>query len=162
MIKNQRIGQLLIDKGYLTPAELELGLAHQRNANIKLGESLIELGLITPDQLNDALGDQYEMPVVELYPDMLSEELWGVLPESEVIRHRIIPIFRDESILHIVTYDPNNLDFIPALEKMTGFRIEAALADRQAIEAILLRRFSTRDRTGGETGVSGGDGLSAA
>ena len=137
MRKNHLVGEILIDKGYLSPAEMELGLAHQKASRKKLGESLIDLGLITRDQLYDALASKFSMPVVELSPGMLSAELWQKIPRSFVVEYGIIPIFEDGETLHVVVADPNNLGFEDKLEKVTGYKISVSLADESMVKLLI-------------------------
>lgn len=60
MSNNQksRLGQLLIDKGLITTAQLDSAIKLQLTGNKRLGEILIEQGVLTERQLNKALKKQ--------------------------------------------------------------------------------------------------------
>ena len=58
-----RLGEYLVEKGDLSPADLERGLAeHRRRAEIGqpilLGQTLLELGLVSPKKLDQAITEQ--------------------------------------------------------------------------------------------------------
>jgi hypothetical protein len=59
-----KLGELLIDMGYLTPPQLDRCLQKQKEIHIfdykhkLLGEIIVELGLITEEQLRQALAEQ--------------------------------------------------------------------------------------------------------
>ncbi|BDM83389.1 M23 family metallopeptidase [Acaryochloris marina] len=53
-----RIGELLLQKGYLNPTQLRQALNLQRGSKQKLGEVLIQQGLISQDQLQQGLIEQ--------------------------------------------------------------------------------------------------------
>jgi len=53
-----RIGEILIEMGYLTMSELREALEKQREADARLGKSLVEAGIITEEQLRTALREQ--------------------------------------------------------------------------------------------------------
>ena len=53
------IGQLFVEEGYLTSAQLEAALAEQRRSGERLGEILIERGYITRIHLAGALSKQW-------------------------------------------------------------------------------------------------------
>lgn len=53
-----RIGELLLQKGYLNPTQLRQALNLQRGSELKLGEILIQQGLITQEQLQQVLNEQ--------------------------------------------------------------------------------------------------------
>jgi hypothetical protein len=53
------LGQLLIEKGLLTEADLGLALAHQRDDGRPLGQILIGMGVITEHELARTLTEQH-------------------------------------------------------------------------------------------------------
>jgi hypothetical protein len=53
-----RIGDILVEMGYLTMAELRKALEKQKEADARLGRSLVETGVITEEQLRTALREQ--------------------------------------------------------------------------------------------------------
>jgi murein DD-endopeptidase MepM/ murein hydrolase activator NlpD len=53
-----RVGDVLIQKGLITPADLTQALLEQRNTQTKLGEILVQQGLLTHQQLQAALNEQ--------------------------------------------------------------------------------------------------------
>lgn len=138
------LGQILIDKGYISAAELEVGIHHQQSSRKRLADVLLEMHLITHDQLNDALAQCYSIPVVELTPEMLSDELWQTIPDSFISEYQVIPILVDGRTLHVVTGDPSQIHFKEKLERITGRQIEVSLADDQVVRTLIAQRM--RDR----------------
>lgn len=53
-----RLGQLLIDKGLISPAQLDSAIKLQLTGNKRLGEILVEQGLVSERQINKALKKQ--------------------------------------------------------------------------------------------------------
>ncbi len=139
------IGEILVEKGYISKADMDAGLTHAQAVGKRLGESLVELGLLTYDQLYDALAEKFAMPLIELYPDMLSDELWRTIPRSTIVKYGIIPIFKDQSTIHVVTSDPTNIAFREELEKETGCRIEICLAKQSVISSLIARWLDLSD-----------------
>src|SRR5919109_3086953 len=62
------LGPLLVDKGLMTPAELELALAEQRRTGRLLGQILVGRGYVRSLELTGALAEQHgvELRVGEL------------------------------------------------------------------------------------------------
>jgi len=56
-----RLGELLVLKGVLTPDQLRRGLAHQKNSNHHLGRALVESGAIRKKDLYAVLCQQYTL-----------------------------------------------------------------------------------------------------
>jgi len=57
-LSNQLLGQILLRKRYITLTQLEIAIAQQRNCSLKLGELLIQQGFLHPSQLEEALKEQ--------------------------------------------------------------------------------------------------------
>ena len=53
------LGRLLVERGLLTPEELELALAKQQLTGKRLGETIVECGFVSRPELSDALAAQY-------------------------------------------------------------------------------------------------------
>jgi hypothetical protein len=59
-----KLGEILIEMGYLTPSQLDRCLQKQKEIHIfdymhkLLGEIIVEFGLITEEQLRQALAEQ--------------------------------------------------------------------------------------------------------
>ena len=53
------LGRLLVEQGLLSELELEHALERQVSTGRRLGETLIDLGFVSPDALSRALSDQY-------------------------------------------------------------------------------------------------------
>lgn len=61
MRRNQdkiRVGEVLLQKGLINPAQLRDALAIQRSSHQKLGEVLVQQGVVTPKQVRQALNEQ--------------------------------------------------------------------------------------------------------
>jgi hypothetical protein len=54
-----KLGWILIHKRWISPAQLQMTLTQQLNANRPLGELLLEQSLISEVQLQQALKEQY-------------------------------------------------------------------------------------------------------
>ncbi|MDC4222911.1 MAG: hypothetical protein MPW15_01350 [Candidatus Manganitrophus sp.] len=60
--KRPLIGQILIEKHGLTPAQLEEGLRLQKEQGGKIGEILVRLKALTEDAVLEALSQQWQLP----------------------------------------------------------------------------------------------------
>ena len=72
----RRIGQILVDLGYIQEDQLELLLeAQKKSPGELLGKMAEGMGLITDDQLAQALAEQMGMQVVSLSETSLTKEV---------------------------------------------------------------------------------------
>ena len=58
--RKKRLGEVLVESGYLTPDQIDDALAEQkkRNNGMKFGDLLIDMGLVTDGQIVTALCQQ--------------------------------------------------------------------------------------------------------
>jgi len=63
---HKRLGEMLIDAGYITPEKLDLALNVQKRTQERLGQIIARLGFITPEELAQTIAKQYGMRYVGL------------------------------------------------------------------------------------------------
>ena len=72
----RRIGQILVDLGFITDEQLEMLLEEQQQRpGEMLGQIAISMGLITDEQLAQALAEQMGMQVVNLSDVVIPPEV---------------------------------------------------------------------------------------
>jgi len=106
----RKLGEILMEKGYITEKELMEAMEAQKELKKPLGELLIEMGYITSKELVEALSEQYGIPVLEDLPKNIPLNILGSLPKSIIEELRVIPIDKkDDGTLVVVTDSGINL-----------------------------------------------------
>ncbi|RKX38523.1 MAG: general secretion pathway protein GspE [Thermotogae bacterium] len=106
----RKLGEILIEKGYITEKELMEAMEAQKELKKPLGELLIEMGYITSKELVEALSEQYGIPVLKDLPKNIPLNILGSLPKSIIEELRVIPIDKkDDGTLIVVTDSGINL-----------------------------------------------------
>lgn len=115
----KKIGELLVESGYVTEAQVRTALAQKRTygRGYRLGSVMVSMGMVTPEQLARVLSKQFDMPFVKL-PE-IPREVSSLLSLDFQSEHRIIP-FRLEAEgknerLHVAVEDPADLSLIDEL-----------------------------------------------
>jgi hypothetical protein len=80
-----QLGELLVQKGVLTEAQLEHALAEQRNSGAPLGEILVRLGYSQAPTIANALADQHGGPLRTEYGLSMGPTPSGPVPVP--VRH---------------------------------------------------------------------------
>ena len=83
---SKRLGDVLIDKELITPAQLQAAISKQRELGKKLGATLVELGFLTHERLAAALAEQLHLPMVQIRAYSFNEELTKLLPQAHARR----------------------------------------------------------------------------
>ncbi len=135
----KRIGEILLEAGSITKAQLDQALKAQVSSNNRLGEILVEKGLLTEQQVTEALGLQFMLPVVNVRDYLSNISAINSLPRTVMERLGVFPIElqNDGNTLVVAISDPLNLPAQDELRMVTPLSIKLALATEQDIYAAL-------------------------
>jgi len=90
-----RLGELLIEAGVITPAQLDEALRAQVMWGARLGTSFVELGYLDLDALSNALGFQQHLPAaLASHFDRADREVQRLLSPNHADKFEAIPLFR--------------------------------------------------------------------
>ena len=144
----KRIGQIMVDLGFITPEQLKAVLDEQKKRPETLfGKVAMDLSLITEEQLAQALGKQLSMPVVSLVDLQIPPDVLKHVTEPMAQLYRIIPIAFKDDTLTIAMCDPQKLSILDELRSFMGFNVRAAVATERDIRKALDRYYAA----GGES-----------
>jgi len=136
------IGQLLADRGAVTPEQVEQAVAQQARFGGRLGELLVATGMVRPDELSDALAQQLRMTAADLdrlEPDKRVVEL---IPEADAQRLRVVPLAEGDGTLYLAAADPSDPQLASWLERNVTMSVSLLVASAQSIDALLERAYA--------------------
>lgn len=140
----RRIGQVLVDMGFITDAQLEHLLdEQQQRPGALLGKIAEEMGLISDEQLAQALAEQQSMQVVQLGDLKLPPDVLEKLTEAMAQMYRVVPVHFDGNTLTVATCDPQNLNIQDELRTFLGFDIRMVVATERDITAAVDKYYSS-------------------
>jgi len=139
---HRRIGQVLVDMGFITDEQQELLVDEQHeHPGQLLGKVAIDMGLINDDQLSQALAEQLSLHAVSLPDIKVKSEVLAMVAAPMAQMYRIIPIEFDGDTLTVATCDPQNLSVQDELRTFLGFNIRVVVATEPAINSQLERYY---------------------
>ncbi len=143
-MSSRRIGQILVDMGFITDEQLLLLLEEQQQQPGQLlGKLAEDMALITDEQLAQALAEQQGMKVIQLSEITLKPELIEKLSESMAQLYRVVPVKFEGNRLTVATCDPQNLSIQDELRTFLGYDIEMGVATEREIKATIERYYSS-------------------
>jgi len=138
----RRIGQILVDLGYISDEQLELLLDEQQERpGQMLGQVAMDMGLINDDQLAQALGEQMSLRTVALGDLSIEKDVLEKVTEPMAQMYRIVPIEFEDNSLTVAMCDPQNLGTQDELRTFLGFNINVVVATEPAILSALERYY---------------------
>ena len=91
MTQKVRIGDKLVENGYITNEQLERALFLQRGTGKRIGEILIEQGLITAETLTAVLTDLLNIESIDLANLTIDQSATSLIPENICKRYKVSP-----------------------------------------------------------------------
>jgi len=141
----RRLGQILVDMGYLDEEKLWNALEEQkRSGNELFGKVAVRLGLVKEDQLLKALGEQLGMKVVKLAETTIPAELTDVINETMATAYKVVPISqnkKDKSVT-IAMAEPQNPSTIDSIRMFLGVDVKGAIASESEVMAKIEQLYA--------------------
>ncbi len=138
----RRIGQILVDLGYISDEQLELLVEEQeQRPGQLLGQVAMDMGLVNDEQLAQALGEQMSIRTVILGDLTIAADTLSKVTEPMAQMYRVVPIEFEGDTLTIATCDPQNLSVQDELRTFLGYNIRVVVATEPAVLAALDRYY---------------------
>jgi general secretion pathway protein E len=147
------LGQMLIDRKLISSADLQNGLALQRERKDKIGRILVDLGSLAERDLMATLSEQHMAPLLtaEEYPAMSMEI--DKLSGKFLKQFKVLPLDLEGNVLTVVMADPSDSDTLESLRLFTGYEIKTRLGLENEITEVLGRFYG--DSSGGVARMEG-------
>ena len=144
----RRIGQVMIDLGFIDDDQLEVLLEDQeQRPGVLLGQMAIEAGHLTEDQLAQVLAEQMGLQVVQLNEIVVPEDVLAYVTEPMAQLYRIVPVAFRDGVLTVAMADPHNLSTQDELRTFLGYDIRVVVATESDINAALDRYYATESES---------------
>lgn len=144
LVRKMKLGDMLIAAGKITDRQLEHALRIQTEKNEKLGNVLMDLGYIQEKDLFDVLEMQFDTPSVDLDNIQIDAKAVHLLQEEFCNRNLVFAFKQEGRHLSVAMNDPLNLFVIDDMEMITGLKIEPFFASRNIIARGISRYFSKK------------------
>ena len=137
------IGEILIERGLVTPAQLSEALRTQGSQAHPeyVGEILVRLGYVAEIDIVIALVLQCNLPFIAVSKHEIDREVLRLIPSAIARRDRIVPLERIGNILSVVMQNPLNDEVRDEVEQLTGCRIATFISTKAEIETALTRFY---------------------
>ena len=132
-----RLGDLLIQAGLLSDAQLQLALQEQKRTGAKLGRTVVDMGFVEEVRLLTALSEQMKIPFIDLRHFRFDQELVQRLQEAMARRFRALVLSREGDGLLVGMSDPLDLFALDEMERILKVRVRPAVVREAELLATL-------------------------
>jgi type IV pilus assembly protein PilB len=128
-LSTRRFGELLIERGRVTPDQLAEALRSRSDPRERLGQTLVRLGLLTERDVTELLGEQFSLAVVGAerlaQADPAAVQL---VPEHLARQAMLLALKREGDTLEVAVGDPLDVVSLDHLRALTGCTLSVCLA----------------------------------
>jgi type IV pilus assembly protein PilB len=135
-VSRRKIGELLVERGLITEAQLKEALADQRLSGEKIGEILLKKQWITREELDRYLALQNGISTFNLSGYIIEPDVVKLIPETFARKYKLMPVFIIQNTLTVAMADATNVFVIDEIQRMTRLTIEPVLADDLEIRKV--------------------------
>lgn len=143
---NTKLGDILVEMGYITVEQLGEALEYQKEKGGQLGQILTAKGILSEGKLIEALAAQQKLPILSLSRYRPMPEALRAVPEHVAKRHHVVPLtLEDDRTLMVAMSDPMDIMALDELRMITGMDIKIGLATLSEIDRTLERVYTIQE-----------------
>ena len=139
----KRLGDQLIDDGFITREQLEEALFHSKQSGTPIGSVLVKLNFITVDQLRMALSKQQGISTVQSKDLSIDPAVIKLLPEDFIKENKVVPIRTDGKTLFLGMVNPNDKQTLNDIIYLTGLKPYPLILTHIEYERCMKNFFET-------------------
>lgn len=124
----KQLGEVLLDEGLVTEAQLLAALDEQTSMGTSLGRTLVELGILTEAQLVRALAAQVGMEFVDLDEYPVDRTAVSLVPAGLCRRYSVLAVGLRDGALVLATADPGNVVAVDDVRTVCGMPVVPVVA----------------------------------
>ena len=144
----RRLGQILVDLGYLTEDHLwDVLVEQKRSPGEVIGQVAIRMELVNEGQVTEALAEQWGMPVVKLAETNIPPKVLELVPQTMAEIYQIMPISLKNDVLTVAMADPQNIAALDDLRNFLGYDVRGAVSNTHDVEASIVKHYADKEES---------------
>jgi type IV pilus assembly protein PilB len=145
--QRRRLGDVLIERGLVTPEELTTALATQQTLvgkhRKRLGRLVVDLGFVTERQVAESLAELLSLDLLGASDLAIPLDVARLLPRKVAERDQVLVLGRTSEGLRIATADPTNVVALDDVRAYTGSQtLTLVVATASMIQEQIARIWS--------------------
>jgi type IV pilus assembly protein PilB len=139
------LGELLLDRGIISQAQMEQGLEIQREKGGLIGEILVGLGFVKEDDIAQALTAQYGIPYLPLGNYDLDAEIASIIPGRVARQYLLVPIEKIGNNLTLAMFNPLDAQAIEDVELLSGCSVQAFVSTSSDLKKAIEKYYKDKE-----------------
>lgn len=132
----------LVEEGVISAEDMRSALAHAKQEKIDIVAELINQQQLSPTVIAETISVEFGEPLFDISAYDPAQILRDAIDEKLITKHRILPIFKNTSILYVATSNPTNIEAIDAVRFSTKLNIETIIVEHNKLEKLIEQNFT--------------------
>ncbi len=140
-MKKKKLGEVLRDRGQISPTDLQKVIGEQQGKVIHLGELMLERGLVGKEDLGAALEEVSHIPYLDCASVEPEPAALKLVPRAMAERLCILPVRMEQKRLIVAMAAPQDLVAMDELRFKTGKEISPRLSFRSELQQAIENHY---------------------
>ncbi|MFZ5563676.1 MAG: GspE/PulE family protein [Thermodesulfobacteriota bacterium] len=140
----KKLGEMLVDAGYLTEERLAGYVAAQKRSGLKLGQFLMREGVVSESMIVDLVSRQAGIQRFDAAEFPVTMELAKSLSETAARKYGAVPLRRGKQLLLVAMTDPLDIRSLDAIEDESDLEVEPVICTEQEFSHLFTQVYGTR------------------
>ncbi|MBT0666096.1 response regulator [Geobacter pelophilus] len=146
MQSRKKIGEILVEKGILTPKTVDRMLIVAKRHNKRLGTLLEEMEIATAEEVAEVLAVQHGAKVVNnLMKYSFPKDLLKIISPENALQYIIFPLKLEQNRLFLAMADPTDMKIVTNMAINSDLTIVPFVATRRDILAAICKHYYGRE-----------------
>ena len=136
-----RIGKLLIELGYVTPAQMKEASEVREKEHKRIWDALMDLGYLSEENFLAFLGSMPGTASIELEHLDIAQDILNLIPKELALDLEAVPIGKIGDSLTVAMVCPIDEEGRNRLEEVTGLHVKTVLCSRSDVNRVLDQHY---------------------
>jgi type IV pilus assembly protein PilB len=141
----KKIGELLLEKKYVTKEQIKTALSIQQKTGKKLGNILVDAGIISEEQLVDAISERLKIARIGLSSMVINPQVIAAIPVDMAKKYNVLPVLKMGNTLTVAMVDPLDVIALDRIKYHTKYIIKRVVAGHKEIKEAINHYYSVAD-----------------
>ncbi|MGV2947674.1 type IV-A pilus assembly ATPase PilB [Acinetobacter sp. AGC35] len=132
----------LVEEGVISAEDMRSALTHAKQEKVDIVAELINQQQLSPTVIAETISVEFGEPLFDISAYDPAQILRDAIDEKLITKHRILPIFKNSSILYVATSNPTNIEAIDAVRFSTKLNIETIIVEHNKLEKLIEQNFT--------------------
>ena len=155
MARKRRLGELLVEACFISQEQLDEALEVQKHKTQLIGQILVEMGWVSEAEVCRAVSELLHVEYVDVESALVSQEVVQLAPEPLAAKRNILPLFVQDKTLYVAMENPLDVDAIQRIEFGTGMQVKPLIAPPSQLRETVRKHYDVDEYVGSMLGNVG-------